>query len=54
MPLPIIAAIAGVIALGVIIFGILSVRSEKDLVEERLGRFEQDFQSFSCSRVKSK
>jgi len=46
MPLPIIAAIAGVIALGVIIFGILSVRSEKDLVEERLGRFEQDFQSF--------
>ncbi len=43
---PIVAAVAGVVALGVIIFGILSVRSEKDLVEERLGRFEQDFQSF--------
>lgn len=43
---PIIAAVAGIVALGVIIFGILSVRSEKDLVEERLGRFEQDFQSF--------
>jgi len=44
--LPIIAGVAGVVALGVIIFGILSVRSEKDLVEERLGRFEQDYQSF--------
>ncbi len=44
--IPIIAGVAGVVALGVIIFGILSVRSEKDLVEERLGRFEQDYQSF--------
>jgi tight adherence protein B len=44
--IPIIAGLAGVVALGVIIFGILSVRSEKDLVEERLGRFEQDYQSF--------
>jgi tight adherence protein B len=43
---PIIAGVAGVVALVVIVIGVVSVRSEKDLVEERLGRYEQDFQSF--------
>lgn len=44
--IPIIAAVAGVLAVGVIVFGIISMRSEKDLVEERLGRFEQEYQSY--------
>ncbi len=39
--LPLIAAIAGVVAVVVIIIGVFNVRSERDLVEERLGRFEQ-------------
>jgi len=43
---PIILGGAGVIALVVIIVGVISVRSEKDLVEERLGRYEQGYQSF--------
>lgn len=44
--IPIIAGVAGVVAVIVIVFGILSVRSEKDLVEERLGRFEKEYESF--------
>lgn len=43
---PIILGGAGVIALVVIVVGVISVRSEKDLVEERLGRYEQGYQSF--------
>ena len=42
----IIIGIAGVVAVAVIVIGIISVRSEKDLVEERLGRYEQGYQSF--------
>jgi tight adherence protein B len=42
----IIIGVAGVVAVAVIIIGIVSVRSEKDLVEERLGRYEQGYQSF--------
>lgn len=37
---------AGLLAVVVIVVGIISVRSEKDLVEERLGRYEQGYQSF--------
>lgn len=44
--MPIILGGAGVIALVVIVVGVISVRSEKDLVEERLGRYEQGYQSF--------
>lgn len=44
--LPIIIGIAGIAAIAVIIVGVISVRSEKDLVEERLGRYEQGYQSF--------
>jgi tight adherence protein B len=43
---PIIAIVAGVIALAVIVVGVISVRSEKDLVEERLGQIEEGYQSF--------
>lgn len=39
--LPLVAGIAGVVAVVVIIIGVFNVRSERDLVEERLGRFEQ-------------
>jgi tight adherence protein B len=45
MPIPLIIG-AGVVALGIIIFGIVSVRSERDLVEERLERYDQGYQSF--------
>ncbi len=45
MPVPLILA-AGVVALGIIVFGIISVRSERDLVEERLERYDQGYQSF--------
>jgi tight adherence protein B len=44
--LPIIAAVAGVAAVAVIVVGIFSVRAERDLVEERLGRYEEEYQSF--------
>jgi tight adherence protein B len=37
---------AGLVALVVIVVGIVSVRSERDLVEERLGRYEQGYESF--------
>src|SRR5687767_8815209 len=37
---------AGLVALVVIVVGIISVRSERDLVEERLGRYEQGYESF--------
>lgn len=43
---PIIVIVAGVVAVGVIIFGVISVRSERDLVEERLGRYEEGYQAF--------
>jgi tight adherence protein B len=36
------AAVA--IAIGIVIWGIISVRSEKDIIEERLGRYEEDAQ----------
>ena len=36
----IIIGIAVVVAVGVIIWGIISVRSEKDIIEERLARIE--------------
>lgn len=42
----IVLAVAGVLALAVIIVGIVSVRSERDLVEERLERYETGYQSF--------
>jgi tight adherence protein B len=45
-PTLIIAGVAGLVAVVVIVIGIVSVRSEKDLVEERLGRYEQSYQSF--------
>lgn len=37
---------AVLIAAGIVIWGIVSVRTEKDLIEERLGRFEEGAQSF--------
>ncbi len=39
---------AGLLALVIVIVGVISARSEKDLVEERLGRFEsvENFESF--------
>lgn len=37
---------AALIAMGIIIWGIVSVRSEKDLIEERLGNLEDAGQSF--------
>ncbi|MBL8160603.1 MAG: type II secretion system F family protein [Anaerolineae bacterium] len=43
---PILIGVAGIVALAVIIIGVVSVRSESDLVEERLGRYEQGYQSF--------
>jgi tight adherence protein B len=42
----IIIGVAGLVALVVIVVGIISVRSERDLVEERLGRYEQGYESF--------
>jgi hypothetical protein len=41
---------AVLIAAGIVIWGIVSVRTEKDLIEERLGRFEDGGQSFSDQR----
>jgi len=37
---------AFLIALVILVVGVRNVRSEKDLIEERLGRYEQDQQSF--------
>jgi tight adherence protein B len=45
-PEVIIIGVAGLVALVVIVVGIISVRSERDLVEERLGRYEQGYESF--------
>lgn len=44
----IILGVAGLLALVIVIVGVISARSEKDLVEERLGRFEavESFESF--------
>lgn len=42
----IIIGIAVVAAVGVIIYGVVSVRSEKDIIEERLGRYDEQNQSF--------
>lgn len=42
----IIIVIAVVAAVGVIVYGIISVRSEKDIIEERLGRYDEQNQSF--------
>jgi tight adherence protein B len=42
----IIIGVAGLVALVVIVVGVVSVRSERDLVEERLGRYEQGYESF--------
>ncbi len=44
--LPIIVIVAGIAAVAVIVIGVINVRSERNLVEERLGRYEQGFQSF--------
>lgn len=44
--MPILIGVAGLVALAVIIIGVISVRSERDLVEERLGRYEQGYQPF--------
>lgn len=42
----IVVGVAGLVALVVIAVGVISVRSERDLVEERLGRYEQGYESF--------
>ncbi len=42
----IVGIVAGVVAVGVIVYGIISVRSERDLVQERLGRYESGYESF--------
>lgn len=39
----IIIVVAALVALGVIIWGVVNVRSEKDLIEERLGRYEEEY-----------
>ncbi|MGQ9910091.1 MAG: type II secretion system F family protein [Candidatus Flexifilum sp.] len=39
----IVIVIAAVAAVGVIIYGVINVRTEKDLIEERLGRYEQEY-----------
>lgn len=39
-------AVAALVAVGIVIWGIVSVRSEKDLIEERLGRYEEGGQTF--------
>lgn len=36
-------AVAVVAVIGVLIWGIINVRSEKDIIEERLGRYEQEY-----------
>jgi tight adherence protein B len=45
-PEVIVIGVAGLVALVVIVVGVISVRSERDLVEERLGRYEQGYESF--------
>ncbi len=45
-PAVIVIGIAIVVAIGVIIWGIVSVRSEKDIIEERLARIENASTSF--------
>ena len=45
-PVIIVIGIAVVVAIGVIIWGIVSVRSEKDIIEERLSRIENANTSF--------
>jgi tight adherence protein B len=45
-PVVIVIVIAVVVAIGVIIWGIVSVRSEKDIIEERLSRIENANTSF--------
>lgn len=42
----IVIVVAGIAAVAVIVIGIVNVRSERNLVEERLGRYEQGYQSF--------
>lgn len=42
----VIVAIAAIVAVVLLVVGVISVRSEKDLVEERLGQYEQEYQSF--------
>jgi tight adherence protein B len=42
----IIVIVLGIVAAAVIIVGVVSMRSERDMVEERLGRYEQGFESF--------
>ncbi|MBZ0275898.1 MAG: type II secretion system F family protein [Anaerolineae bacterium] len=46
MEVLIVGVIAGLVAVGVIVYGIISVRSERDIVQERLGRYESGYQSF--------
>ncbi|MBL8131481.1 MAG: type II secretion system F family protein [Anaerolineae bacterium] len=41
-----IIGIAVVAAVGVIIYGVISVRSERDIIEERLGRYDEQNSSF--------
>src|SRR5690349_24544537 len=45
-PEVIVIGVAGLVALVVIVVGVISVRSERDLVEERLGRYEQGYETF--------
>jgi tight adherence protein B len=40
----IIIAVAAIAAVAIIILGVISVRTEKDIIEERLGRYEQENQ----------
>jgi tight adherence protein B len=42
----VIVIVLGIVAAVVIVIGVISMRSERDLVEERLGRYEQGFESF--------
>jgi tight adherence protein B len=42
----IVGIVAGVVAIAVIIYGVVNVRSERDLVQERLGRYESGYESF--------
>jgi tight adherence protein B len=39
-------AVATLVAVGIVLWGVVSVRSEKDLIEERLGRYEEGGQTF--------
>jgi tight adherence protein B len=39
----IIIVVAAVVAIGVVIWGVINVRTEKDLIEERLGRYEESY-----------